>query len=157
MNCLQCKSETKNPKFCSQSCAATYNNKKVPKRPKKTRTCSRCKEKFTPQKGDCGYTLCKNCKGTYHNEVSWQRTLKSLQVSKGAHPSWAWAHIRALARSRYRKLQKSCEVCGYNKHIEICHIKPLTSFSLTATLEEACGPHNIKFLCPNHHWEFDNL
>jgi predicted nucleic acid-binding Zn ribbon protein len=26
MNCLQCGKETKNPKFCSRSCGATYNN-----------------------------------------------------------------------------------------------------------------------------------
>lgn len=34
MNCLYCKKETHNPKFCCLSCSATYNNKLYPKREK---------------------------------------------------------------------------------------------------------------------------
>ena len=32
ITCLSCGNETKNPKFCSKSCSASYNNKKFPKR-----------------------------------------------------------------------------------------------------------------------------
>jgi len=32
MKCLECNIETENPKFCSKSCSAKFNNKKFPKR-----------------------------------------------------------------------------------------------------------------------------
>lgn len=35
MQCLWCGKETKNPKFCSRSCSASYNNHHNPKRIKK--------------------------------------------------------------------------------------------------------------------------
>lgn len=34
MNCLNCNNSTNNPKFCSRSCSASYNNKLFPKREK---------------------------------------------------------------------------------------------------------------------------
>jgi hypothetical protein len=40
--CVQCKSLTLNPKFCSNSCAATYNNTASPKRKKQYKICPTC-------------------------------------------------------------------------------------------------------------------
>jgi len=37
MNCLRCNTETTNPKFCSKSCAAAWNNSHSTKRPKAAR------------------------------------------------------------------------------------------------------------------------
>jgi hypothetical protein len=39
--CWECGNKTNNPKFCSRSCAATYNNKAYPKRSYSGSTC-RC-------------------------------------------------------------------------------------------------------------------
>ena len=39
--CLYCKNETLNAKFCNRSCAASFNNKVTPKR-KIKRVCANC-------------------------------------------------------------------------------------------------------------------
>jgi 5-methylcytosine-specific restriction endonuclease McrA len=41
-NCVYCGTLTLNPKFCSSSCAASYNNTIVPKRKKQYRICPTC-------------------------------------------------------------------------------------------------------------------
>ena len=63
--------------------------------------------------------------------------------------------IRRSARYEFRHLTV-CEGCGYDKHVEMCHIKPLTSFSLDTLVSVINDRSNIKVLCPNCHWEFDN-
>jgi HNH endonuclease len=40
--CAVCSTSTLNPKFCSNSCAATYNNTAVPKRTKNYKICPTC-------------------------------------------------------------------------------------------------------------------
>ena len=47
-------------------------------------------------------------------------------------------------------------VCGYYKHIEICHIKPIRDFPLDTPILEVNDLSNLIGLCPTHHWEFDN-
>ena len=57
MNCLQCKSETNNPKFCSKSCAATFNNLSgLANRRKPEGSCRQCKVPISTRK-----TWCDNC------------------------------------------------------------------------------------------------
>lgn len=51
---------------------------------------------------------------------------------------------------------KKCSVCGYDKHFEICHIKPVSDFEDSATLKEINNIDNLVALCRNCHWEFDN-
>lgn len=41
-NCLQCDSQTTNPKFCSKSCSAKYNNKGVRRHGADTNPCPIC-------------------------------------------------------------------------------------------------------------------
>ena len=52
-----------------------------------------------------------------------------------------------------------CTSCGYDKHVEIHHIKSISSFIVdsTATLYDVNNPDNLVYLCPNCHWEIDNL
>ena len=65
--------------------------------------------------------------------------------------------MRSFNRQWNRDLAlKPCEICGYNKHINLCHIKDIASFSDDATLGEVNSPDNIRVMCKNHHWEFDN-
>lgn len=67
------------------------------------------------------------------------------------------SYVRQWARDRYKKLASgSCANCGYAKHVEICHKKPIKSFPVTATVAEINDISNIVALCPNCHWEFDN-
>jgi predicted restriction endonuclease len=54
------------------------------------------------------------------------------------------------------KSVSGCEVCGYNTHVEVCHIKSVSSFSDDTLITEINSIDNLVGLCPNHHWEFDN-
>ena len=49
-----------------------------------------------------------------------------------------------------------CKVCGYDKHVEVCHIKSVSSFLDTATVLEINSIENLVVLCRNHHWEYDH-
>ena len=51
---------------------------------------------------------------------------------------------------------KHCLICGYNRHVDIAHLKAVSSFPDTAFIGEINDINNLMALCPNHHWEFDN-
>ena len=52
--------------------------------------------------------------------------------------------------------KKICNVCGYNKHVEVAHLKPIHSFPKETLLETVNNISNLLYLCPNCHWEHDN-
>ena len=66
--------------------------------------------------------------------------------------------IRKLADAAFKNSDKpkECAVCGYDKHIEIAHIKGVSEFGSDALIAEINDINNLVGLCPNHHWEFDN-
>lgn len=51
---------------------------------------------------------------------------------------------------------RKCFICGYDKHVEVAHVKAVSDFSGDATVNEINNINNLVGLCPNHHWEFDN-
>lgn len=148
MNCLQCQCETKNPKFCSRSCSAKYTNTINPKR-KKVRICKSC-----PNLIGRGRTYCKSCRGPRNDDP----TLGSLILKYSKHHrSSAFVLIRTRARAIADSIGwKSCVKCGYDKHIEIAHIKPISSYSDDTLISVINKVDNLIPLCPNCHWEFDN-
>lgn len=113
------------------------------------------KEKDCP--GGCGNiiqhdsVMCRKCNGRARTERAKQQTLADIKTRSGSHYS-------SLIRQHARKvgLFESCDVCGYDKHVEVCHVKPIASFLDDATLNEINAPENLRGLCPNHHWELDN-
>lgn len=46
--------------------------------------------------------------------------------------------------------------CGYDKHVEVCHIKAIRDFDLKTKIKDINSKENLVLLCPNCHWEFDN-
>lgn len=145
--CLQCGKETYNPKFCSSSCAATYNNHEFPKREQKDWRCKHCQTPI-PR----GRSVCDNCNPSL---VNWsERTLKQLrEVSKYQ----VNAQVRDLARDIYARanLPRVCRNCGYDRHVEICHIRSISGFPDDTPIAVVNDLSNLAALCPNCHWEFD--
>jgi hypothetical protein len=81
----------------------------------------------------------------------------NLLSVKGKHPSWRFNHIRSMARYWHSDLlEKPCNHCGYDKHVDLCHIKPIASFPLDAKISEVNAKENVIQLCPNCHWELDH-
>ena len=70
----------------------------------------------------------------------------------------ARTYIQKLARQTFYQHNKKpkCFVCGYDKHIEVAHIKPVANFDDSTTIDQINSIDNLIGLCPNHHWEFDN-
>jgi len=50
-----------------------------------------------------------------------------------------------------------CDYCGYDRHVDVCHIKPIHEFDNSySRVIEVNNPLNLICLCPNHHWELDH-
>lgn len=134
-----------NNHYCSRSCSAKSTNK-TPKRVK-TKKCKTCQDLIFAKQ-----IYCSNCS----NGLNIDKALKDVMYDKH-HKSSAYALVRVRARAIAKKLgwNKCCQ-CGYDKHIEIAHIKPINSFSLETMLSIINHESNLKPLCPNCHWEHDH-
>lgn len=148
MNCLNCGRDTNNPRFCGRSCAASYNNKMFPKKQKTVvlPCCIDCGKQLTHPKS----VRCNTC---YHSGRMEDKTLGEV-IYTVHHKSSAFALVRTRARAAIPKCP--CQKCGYDKHTEVCHLKPIRDFELTALVSEINSPDNLIRLCPNCHWELDH-
>lgn len=155
-NCLYCKKSTSNPKYCSKSCSAIHTNTIYPKKRTK-KVCMDCQSPVSTYR---------NSRCDFHLEEYKRDKFKNLTVGEyrnkqsilGKHPSWIHSHVRNFARSWLKHLQnESCRYCSYSKHVELAHVKGISSFPDSATLGEINSEENVIPLCPNCHWEFDNL
>lgn len=121
--------------FCSRRCSTVYNNIKYPKR-KPEGKCCYCKTIISKSKKYC-------------DQCSNNASIKKHKYYQTT--------IRTNARAIAKKLGwTSCKHCGYDKHIEICHIKAIKDFSEDSLISEVNHINNLLPLCPNCHWEFDN-
>ena len=139
-------------RFCSLRCAGLYAWKAThpdfdPRAPK-CRTCDQPARK--QRKG--GYAKwCSECRP---------------KSQRGTYPSDMVAYVTKARAKRYGityhaetmmcDVPRICAHCGYDKHVEIAHVKPVSSFPQTALLLEINSRSNLLHLCPNCHWEFDH-
>jgi hypothetical protein len=152
--------------FCSE-CLDERNSSISTRADKQKHTCSKCSTEYYLIKNHKSKKLCQQCKSS--------RTIKQVHASssqiklmtledyisresiKNKHPSWKFSHVRVFNRSWNNTLTKMpCQVCGYDKHVELAHIKAVSDFPETATLGEINDPDNMLVLCRNHHWELDH-
>ena len=156
MKCLKCNIETSNPKFCSRSCAAKFNNTKYPKRLVESK-CKRCKSPCSKSRTYC--FVCWNIVLSERSIDLWDSTmLKDMKGNGTANNGGRYPYIRTLSRKKYMKssLPKKCKICNYSLHIEICHIKDINKWDESSLISEVNSLENLVALCRNHHWEFDN-
>ncbi len=157
-NCSNCNKETPNPKYCSKSCSAIHTNKLFPKRVT-IKKCVVCNEKVLSYRHSRCFIHQKEYLETRYDYIK-ELTLEHYWNKKSLinlHPSSKNAQIRLLARSHFKYLTKlPCYNCGYNKHVELCHIKPISKFLPTDKIKDVNSLSNLIQLCRNCHWEFDN-
>ena len=105
-----------------------------------------------------GRKYCKDCRIKIKQDLKEQslQAKKSDAIYLAGEISNRYAKIRYHAREMYSKELTKCERCGYDKHVEICHIKGIKRFSEESTIKEINDRSNIIGLCPNCHWEFDH-
>ena len=155
MDCLHCGAPTANPKFCSRSCAATHTNKESPKRPLGG-VCRGCGAAIPSRLKQC--RTCRDKNGLRTTRLD--RPLSEFRIkneAQGHSPAWLHSQVRQVCRTLHKGLLgKPCAVCGYAKHVELAHIKPLVSFPDEALLSVVNAKENVIQLCPNCHWELDH-
>lgn len=142
--------DTRKRKYCSRSCAAITTNKER-KRDKSPRKCKRC-GKIIPE----GLRLraCKDCH--QREKIKGYKLEEHRDRCKGYQSSRS--SIQNHARHIYlgSKRQRVCFVCGYDRHVEICHVRAIAKFSGATKIEAVNAIENLVTLCPNHHWELDH-
>lgn len=133
--------------YCSRSCSNSFNTKNNPRKVK-TKKCKICNKLILSSRQRCSDCI-KNAKPIDY-------TLKEA-IYVNHHKSSAFALVRSRARTIAKKYgMNKCVKCGYNKHVEIAHIKPISDFSLDSKLSEVNDKNNLLPLCPNCHWEYDH-
>jgi len=152
MKCLNCKNELVKwqKKFCSKSCAATYNNKKYPKRVRNPKnTCIDCGSYPVWREG----ARCSTCRSKHAKHLRETRTVSYYENWNGR----PYDDIRKQARTLMNELgvEKKCAICGYDFYVELCHIKSISSFDPQTVISVVNDPSNLIYLCPNHHKELD--
>lgn len=152
--------DIRSKKFCDASCAASHNNLGAPRARRDTALCRRCGGAFARGRirgGRAGKAkFCPDCR---FDKLSLPPATTKAEVFRVSR-SWQSARstIQRIARKTYLRQgsPRACRVCGYSTHFEVCHVRPVASFPMEATLAEINAPSNLVALCPTHHWEFDH-
>jgi hypothetical protein len=105
MYCLQCNKFTTNDKFCSRSCAASYNNKVKPKRIRKPSNCKTCNKPIQSRR-----SYCLDCNPFY---VDWAKITFGDVISRRRYQ--AHSRIRDLA-TKHVSIFQSREDTEINRH-----------------------------------------
>jgi len=142
MKCLRCGNETSNPKFCSRSCSATYNNKLYPKRTKEekeiivkntelitSKVCIKCKRELSLDMFYSGGNdfCCKDCLKIYRNTKRHSEKQKAVDYKGGR-----------------------CQICGYDRSLRALQFHHLDPSKKDFTLS-----HHSHFIFENFKEEID--
>ncbi len=150
-----CNNDPKNTKFCSRSCAAVYNNKLFHKRQPEGK-CKTCDKPVITTRVFCSANCRRIHQSNVYTDTYINKTLAEL--SREINDQNKYVKVRTNARMIYQHSgrSQSCFFCQYNRHVEICHIKPISEFSPDTTISIVNHIDNLVALCPNCHWEFDH-
>ncbi len=104
-------------------------------------------------------TLCNTCSKSYEARyIDYNTMTLENFLCDSPYKCAKFNRVREISRRTYLNSEKEnkCLICGYNKHIDICHIKPISSYSKDTVLSEINSLDNLVALCRNCHWEFDH-
>lgn len=145
------------PLYCSRRCSNIKSNSRWDNYISKNErgVCEKCGNRRDVRNKS---KLCQLCLNVERKTKVLEMTIGELKEKhKLKIGKWYSAEIRNHCRNHNVELTKlPCQKCGYDKHVELCHIKPVNTFGDDITIREVNNPSNIIVLCPNHHWEFDN-
>lgn len=142
MECLNCKKETENPKFCSRSCSATYNNKKR-------------KQKFFKKCKNCNKELPRGSRNIFCNNECFQENRYNEYIERWKQGlenglSGEYGISGFIRRYLFIKYNSKCSQCGWSKVNEHTKRIPLE-------VEHKDGDYrnndedNLDLICPNCH------
>lgn len=144
--------QTRAKKYCNHSCAMKGQGPR-PKIARKSTTCSKCGCVFDLKRGLADQFLKRRVCDACNRSMLTKGEIFANYPVHSAH-SLIRSHARITTQSKGRGL--TCMVCGYAKHVEVCHRKPVSKFSADTMLTTINDLGNLVVLCRNHHWEFDH-
>ena len=86
-------------------------------------------------------------------------SLTTLQMLKNRYAIGEFhAKLRGHARSIYKQSGRplECFSCGYNLHVDVCHIQDVKDFPLDTLVSVVNDIDNLVALDKRCHWEFDH-
>lgn len=157
IHCLNCGKEIEVPigwkghrkKFCSQSCAASYNNHKRSEKngfkPLVSGTCVHCGNIFEGKPNGTKY-----CSNDCQHQHEYEEYIKRWKNGEEKGMSGKYGISTHIRRYLFEKYDGKCQICGWNEENPITHKVPLQIHHIdgdcTNNKEE-----NLQLLCPNHH------
>jgi hypothetical protein len=152
MKCKNCNKETNNPKFCSKSCSATFNNMGVRRHGNGMALLCKCGNKKSRASKQC-----KQCLTNEQRQDAYERPI-SFYLNQKSHSRFKHNRVRGWGKKVMEiwNIPKKCVVCGYDLHVECCHKTPISDFPVDTKMKVVNSEENLVYLCRNHHWEFDN-
>lgn len=136
--------------FCSRSCAAKVNNKKTQKRLPAVKVFCACGKKIHKSTTRCNSCVKAGSKEKWSSTTIGDKTYDDHKYAKYSYIRWS---AKSIAKENN---MTTCKNCGYNKHVEICHIKAIHTYPSDTLISEVNDIKNLIALCPNCHWEFDH-
>lgn len=142
--------------YCSRRCATITNNTAQARNPAKERICYRCDKPFKAERGHPSRKACPECHR--HREYLGLLTIAEVeQIGELHEKKDRYGRIRSHCRLIHAKLaDKPCAKCGYDKHVEICHIRAISDWPKDTLIKIVNAESNVIQLCRNHHWEQEN-
>ena len=139
----------KERQFCGRSCSASFNNKKFIKRPSTAVIC-KCGGRKTSLAERCQACLNKeNFERVSNSPIENYFMKGNARIKYSQIRKWAHKVVKELG------LEKKCSLCGFDAAVEICHIKPISTFDVTTPMGVVNSKENLVILCPNHHTLLD--
>lgn len=159
--CLVCGEKTRNPRFCSRSCAAKYNNKANPKR-RPEGHCLECRTVISTRKSYCDKCASK-LRAKHEREM--QRKTQNIRSWRAVSGSYAEAPIEDIHTSktvvfenrsgwmRSRLTPKDKAGVFIDRLIGICFATPAYLRSVHAPRHIALLNELKEFSFTRHHWK----
>lgn len=144
--------DVRKKKFCGHSCSASYTNARRTRiKVIRDYTCSCGKKKKSKLSKMC--TAC--YKDLKFNRI-FNTPMKKFFINGNARVKYS--RVRDLSRQvlEYFGIQKECFICKFDLYVEVCHIKPISSFNDNTLIGIVNGLDNLVYLCTNHHKMMDN-
>lgn len=143
------KHKDKRQKFCSRSCAASYNNAKRIRIHKYE--CIECGKRLTNNKTK----KCQDCHVHAMEADARARPISEFFVDGASRAKFN--HIRKWARLLMERSNraKECKICGFDIVVEVCHLRPINDFPEDTPMGVVNSLDNLIYLCPNHHAMLD--
>jgi len=148
--CTNCGEQTKNKKFCSQSCSAAHNNKGVRRHGKQPSICINCGKQCKAHRNKYCSVKCQQ-EYQYSSFISeWISGRKSGTANCGYNLS------KYVRRYLFEATNNSCSKCGWNEVHPVTGNVPLQVNHIDGNWKNN-RPENLEVLCPNCHSLTDNF